>query len=73
MNVHIRLAAIEDVPALQELIRGSVSVLCAQYYTSKQIASGLSHVFGVGTQLILDGTYFIAEVRDPSHTALLRL
>ena len=62
MNVHIRLATIEDVPALQELIRASVSILSEQYYTSKQISSALSHVFGVDTQLILDGTYFIAEV-----------
>ena len=59
---HIRLATIEDVPALQALIQGSVSVLGAPYYTSKQIAGALLHVFGVDTQLILDGTYFIAEV-----------
>lgn len=52
----------DDVSALQELIRESVSVLSAQYYTSKQIDGALSHVFGVDTQLILDGTYFIAEV-----------
>ena len=64
MNVHIRLATIADVPALQELIRASVSVLSEQYYTSKQISSALSHVFGVDTQLILDGTYFIAEVQS---------
>lgn len=63
MNVHIRLATIEDVPALQDLIRASVSELSEQYYTSKQISSALSHVFGVDTQLILDGTYFIAEVK----------
>ena len=64
MNVHIRLATIEDVPDLQELIRASVSILSEQYYTSKQISSALSHVFGVDTQLILDGTYFIAEVKS---------
>jgi len=64
MNVHIRLATIEDVPDLQELIRASVSVLSEQYYTSKQISSALSHVFGVDTQLILDGTYFIAEIKS---------
>ena len=63
MNVRIRLATIEDVPVLQELIRASVSVLSEQYYTSKQISSALTHVFGVDTQLILDGTYFIAEVK----------
>jgi GNAT superfamily N-acetyltransferase len=62
MKVSIRLATIDDVPALQELIRGSVSILSTQFYTSKQIASALSHVFGVDTQLIHDGTYFVAEV-----------
>ncbi len=62
MIVNIRLATLEDTPALQELIRESVSVLGTQYYTSKQIASALSHVFGVDTQLIVDGTYFVAEV-----------
>ena len=51
-----------DIPALEELIRESVSVLSAEYYTSGQIASALSHVFGVDTQLILDGTYFVAEI-----------
>lgn len=62
MKVSIRLATIDDVPALQELIRGSVSVLSKQFYSSQQIASALSHVFGVDTQLINDGTYFVAEV-----------
>jgi GNAT superfamily N-acetyltransferase len=62
MPIDIRLATIEDIPALQEMICESVSVLSADYYSSKQIASGLSHVFGVDTQLILDGSYFLAEV-----------
>src|SRR5712691_10267728 len=62
MTVTIRLATMKDVSALGELIRDSVSVLGAQYYTAKQIASALSHVFGVDTQLILDETYFVAEV-----------
>jgi GNAT superfamily N-acetyltransferase len=62
MNVNIRLATIEDVPGLQALIRDAVSTLSAEYYSPTQIASSLSHIFGVDTQLILDGTYFIAEV-----------
>ena len=62
MTIEIRIATNEDIPALQELIRESVSVLSAQYYTSPQIASALSHVFGVDTQLIVDATYFVAEV-----------
>jgi predicted N-acetyltransferase YhbS len=64
MNLNIRLATPEDVPALQQLIRDSVATLSTAYYTPKQIASALSHVFGVDTQLILDGTYFVAAVEN---------
>ncbi|MFN2515077.1 MAG: GNAT family N-acetyltransferase [Pyrinomonadaceae bacterium] len=62
MIANIRLATMEDIPALQELIHESVRVLGTRYYTSKQIASALSHVFGVDTQLIVDKTYFVAEL-----------
>jgi len=62
MVINTRLATLADISALQELIRESVSVLGSQYYTSRQIASGLTHVFGVDTQLIHDGTYLVAEV-----------
>jgi N-acetylglutamate synthase-like GNAT family acetyltransferase len=62
MNVHIRLATINDIAALQGLIRDSVSSLGAEYYSPRQIGRSLAHIFGVDTQLILDGTYFIAEV-----------
>jgi N-acetylglutamate synthase-like GNAT family acetyltransferase len=57
----IRLAKIEDVPALQHLIQESVRGLSAMYYSPEQIESALHHVFGVDTQLIHDETYFIAE------------
>ena len=62
MDVQIRLASLRDIPALEKLIRESVGGLSAEYYTSAQIKSALSHVFGVDTQLILDGTYFVAEI-----------
>jgi len=64
MSLEIRLATIEDVPAITELIGESVRALGAGYYSPKQIASALSHVFGVDTQLILDETYFVAEVEN---------
>jgi len=64
MNLKIRLATTEDVPALQQLIRESVASLSAAYYTPEQIASSLLHIFGVDTQLILDGTYFVAVVEN---------
>jgi N-acetylglutamate synthase-like GNAT family acetyltransferase len=62
MNIQIRLATMADIPALEELIRDSVANLSSEYYTDPQIKSGLSHIFGVDTQLILDETYFIAEI-----------
>lgn len=62
MDVRIRLATMADIPALEELIRDSVSNLSAGFYTDTQIETALSHIFGVDTQLILDQTYFIAEI-----------
>jgi len=64
VNVQIRPATISDIPQLEELIRKSVSGLSTDYYTPEQIESGLTHVFGVDTQLILDGTYFVAEIEQ---------
>lgn len=62
--MNIRLATLADIPNLSELIRDSVSRLGHGYYSSEQIASALTHVFGVDTQLILDGTYFVIEVEN---------
>lgn len=62
MNIDLRPATHADIPALEELIRASVTELSAEYYTSGQIRSALSHVFGVDTQLIADGTYLVAEI-----------
>lgn len=64
MNLQIRLATMQDVPALQQLIRASVQALSAEHYSAQQIASALAHVFGVDSQLIRDETYFIAEVNN---------
>jgi GNAT superfamily N-acetyltransferase len=64
MNVEIRHATIEDIPALEELIRNSVRGLSTAYYSAQQIESALVHIFGVDTQLILDQTYFIAVAGD---------
>jgi len=58
----IRLAAMEDVPALEELIAASVRELSLPYYSAREIDSALMHVFGVDRQLINDRTYFVAEI-----------
>jgi len=50
-----------DVGALDALIDRSVRDLGAGYYTPAEIEAGLRHVFGVDTQLVADGTYFLIE------------
>ena len=51
----------EDVPALEVLIPLSVRTLQAPYYSPTQIEAALGPVFGVDSQLIRDGTYFVVE------------
>lgn len=57
----LRLARRADVAALEVLIDESVRVLGAAYYTAVEIDAGLRYVFGVDTQLVDDGTYFLIE------------
>lgn len=66
MQIQLRLATTEDIPALDQLMRKSVRGLSAGYYTERQIDLSLVHVFGIDTQLIADGTYFVAEALEAS-------
>jgi GNAT superfamily N-acetyltransferase len=61
MPVTTRPAILEDIPQLNELIALSVRGLSTEYYTPNQIESAIKYIFGVDTQLIIDGTYYIAE------------
>jgi GNAT superfamily N-acetyltransferase len=61
MTIRIRPAVSADVPVLRTLIDASVRGLQTQDYTPSQIESALATVYGVDTQLIADGTYFVAE------------
>jgi N-acetylglutamate synthase-like GNAT family acetyltransferase len=63
MQIRIRKAVVSDVPALRALIETSVRELQAQDYTPAQMEGALETVFGVDSQLIADGTYFVAEAR----------
>ena len=51
-----------DVPVLEELIPLSVLTLQGGYYSPEQLRGALGTVFGVDTQLVKDGTYFVALV-----------
>jgi GNAT superfamily N-acetyltransferase len=61
VNFSVRKAVPADAPVLRELIDASVRGLQSQDYTPTQIESALVTVFGVDSQLIADGTYFVAE------------
>jgi GNAT superfamily N-acetyltransferase len=64
--VQLRQATPADIPALRELIDLSVRSLQAGDYSPAQIEGALGTVFGVDSQLIADGTYFVAEAAEPS-------
>src|SRR5271156_1740739 len=62
-EVRIRLATEADAPVLRGLIDASVRGLQTEDYSPTQIDHALQTVFGVDSQLIADGTYFVAEAR----------
>ena len=64
MTIHIRLAVSADIPVLRTLIDASVRGLQKGDYTPSQIESALATVYGVDTQLIADGTYYVAEAES---------
>jgi len=64
MNLTLRQAVPADVPALRVLIDASVRKLQAGDYTPAQIEGALQSVYGVDSQLIADGTYFVVEAES---------
>jgi len=61
MTYQLRAAIRADQAALQRLIARSARELGAQDYRPEQIEGALRGAFGVDTQLIDDGTYFVVE------------
>ena len=59
MDITYRLAIEQDIPCMRELIALSARELSIGYYSSLQIESAVRHIFGVDSQLIVDGTYFV--------------
>jgi GNAT superfamily N-acetyltransferase len=60
----IRKANLDDRAAIEKLIVESARELSRIDYSEKQIEAAIQTVFGVDTDLILDGTYFVAESSD---------
>ena len=63
MPFRFKVATKEDIPAIRELIAASVRVLQVEYSPAEREAA-LATVFTLDSQLIADGTYFIALADD---------
>jgi GNAT superfamily N-acetyltransferase len=57
----VRNATLADRDVLRELIARSARELSAADYRPEQVEGALQGAFGVDSQLILDGTYFVVE------------
>lgn len=63
-TITTRLATFNDIPVLQQLIAASVRSLSIGYNTPNQIESAIRYIFGIDTQLIVDGTYYVAQLGE---------
>ena len=70
-KAQIRRAETADIPRIRELIDASVRGLQVRDYTPAQIEGALQSVYGVDSQLIADGTYFVAEISDSSRRRMV--
>jgi len=67
----IRLAKPEDIPQLRALIDKSVRVLQRDDYSAEQLDAALGTAYGVDTQLIADGTYYLVEAAGATGEKIL--
>jgi GNAT superfamily N-acetyltransferase len=61
MAWHLRQATPADAEEIQALIARSIRRLGAADYSPEQIEGALTGAFGLDSQLIADGTYFVVE------------
>lgn len=60
-GILVRPAVADDMAALERLIAQSARALSKGFYDDQAIEAAIDHVFGVDSELIADGTYFVAE------------
>lgn len=61
MSWLLRQATAADSADIQDLIGRSIRALGAEDYSEEQIEGALQGAFGLDSQLIADGTYFVVE------------
>lgn len=59
--ITIRLAEMNEIQFLNQLISCSARELSQEDYTKEEIEGAIQYVFGVDLELILDKTYFVIE------------
>ena len=67
--MELRRATMADVRAVNAMIAASARGLSSGFYTRAQIEALITHVFGVDTQLIADGTYYVVDAPDGAPAA----
>jgi GNAT superfamily N-acetyltransferase len=60
-EIAVRVATLDDIPAIRALILLSVAGLQADTYSTEQRAGAMGSVYGTDRQMIADGTYFVIE------------
>jgi GNAT superfamily N-acetyltransferase len=63
-QILIRPALPAEIPALEQLIAASARDLSQGFYTPAQIEAAITHVFGVDSELVADGSYLVASDGD---------
>jgi GNAT superfamily N-acetyltransferase len=58
MDLRIRTAVHDDLPALRPLVDAAITELLGEFLSPKQVESSRS-IMGLDTQLVDDGTYFV--------------
>jgi N-acetylglutamate synthase-like GNAT family acetyltransferase len=61
-DARLRVATLDDIPALSRLISDSARQLSRGFYTEAEAESAIRYVFGVDTALVTDGTYYVASL-----------
>jgi GNAT superfamily N-acetyltransferase len=57
----LRPATLDDVDAIERLIALSARGLCGADYTAAQVEAAIGTAWGCDTELVRDGTFFVAE------------
>lgn len=58
----IRPARPDEIPVLERLIAASARQLSIGFYSREETEAAITHVFGVDSELVGDGTYLVVEL-----------